>query len=239
QMIFQDPQSSLNSRMTIGQIIKEPLYIHRRMGSDRGQSRLHELLRLVGLAPNHLLRFPHELSGGQRQRVGIARALALEPRLLVCDEAVSALDVSVRAQILNLLNDLQERLALTYIFISHDLSVVHHFCHRIAVMYLGNIVEISSTGPLFAAPLHPYTVALLSAVPLPDPNKKRNRLILSGDVPSPVNPPPGCRFHPRCWMAADVCRTVVPQLRTLDGDTNHAVSCHRAEEVRALAANLA
>lgn len=226
QMVFQDPSSSLNPRRRVGDLIAEPLRVHGRRNRADVRDRLHELMGLVGLPPEYLHRFPHEFSGGQRQRVGIARALALAPRLVIADEPVSALDVSIQAQIVNLFCDLQERLGLTYVFIAHDLSVVRQIATRTAVMYLGRIVEIAPTDRLFAAPAHPYTEALISAVPVPDPAlaRRRTRIVLAGDPPSPVNPPSGCRFHPRCPHADTRCRTEPPLLRPL-GD-GRDVACH-------------
>lgn len=224
QIIFQDPYASLNPRMTVGDIVGEPLEIHH-MGTGRERERrVHELLRVVGLSPQHSRRYPHEFSGGQRQRIGIARALALNPKLIVCDEPVSALDVSIQSQVLNLLEELQEEFGLTYLFIAHGLNVVKHVSDRIGVMYLGKIVELTRSEELFAHPLHPYTEALLSAIPTPDPRVKRERIVLVGDVPSPVNPPSGCRFHTRCRYVMDVCRRVEPQLVAVSED--HWVACH-------------
>ena len=226
QMVFQDPYASLNPRRRVGDLIAEPLRVHRRLGRAEIELRLKELMGLVGLHPDHLNRFPHEFSGGQRQRIGVARALALEPKLIVADEPVSALDVSIQAQIVNLLADLQERLALTYIFIAHDLSVVRQVSSRIAVMYLGAIAETGPTELIYGSPAHPYTEALISAVPVPELDRpgKRERIVLTGDVPSPMNPPAGCRFNPRCRYATDRCRTERPVLRPLpDG---RQVACH-------------
>jgi oligopeptide/dipeptide ABC transporter ATP-binding protein len=227
QLIFQDPFASLNPRMTIGQILAEPLALHNVVASSRRRERVGELLRLVGLDAHAARRYPHEFSGGQRQRIAIARALAVEPKLIVCDEPVSALDVSIRAQVLNLLRDLQHRLGLAYIFISHDLSVVKHVADRIAVMHLGRIVEIGPSEALFANPRHPYTRALLSAIPLPAPGIKRERIILHGEMPSALHPPAGCAFHTRCPDAVARCRTIRPDLV---GDA-HATACHRADEL--------
>ena len=224
QIIFQDPFSSLNPRKTVCHIIGEPLLVHGVKNRRQRDERVLELLRVVGLRKEHMRRYPHQFSGGQRQRIGVARALALNPRLIVCDEAVSALDVSIQAQVINLLKDLQDDLGLTYLFISHDLSVVENVSDRVAVMYLGKIVEIAPSKALYKKPLHPYTQALLSAVPIPDPALQRaDRIILKGDVPSPINPPPGCRFHPRCQYAQSACSVDQPDLIEI-GDS-HWVAC--------------
>jgi len=245
QIIFQDPYGSLNPRMTVGAMLEEPILIHgigiedhngesseeakAKVHSRRGQARerVAELLNLVGLSPEHASRYPHEFSGGQRQRLGIARALALQPKLIICDEAVSALDVSIQAQILNLLRELQERFDLTYLFIAHDLAVVKHISDRIAVMYLGEIVEEADAEEIFARPLHPYTQALLSSIPIPVPRAKRERVRLEGDVPTPVNPPPGCRFHTRCPIAIEECKPAKPAL--LEISPGHRVACIRTD----------
>jgi oligopeptide transport system ATP-binding protein len=226
QMIFQDPYASLNPRLTVGNIIGEPLEVHNIGTRKERRERVQELLKLVGLSPYYINRYPHEFSGGQRQRIGVARALALQPEFIVCDEPISALDVSIQAQVVNLLEELQEKFGLTYLFIAHDLSMVRHISDRTAVMYLGKVVELASRNELYSNPLHPYTQALLSAVPIPDPTKeaKRQRIILEGDVPSPVNPPSGCRFHPRCPLAIDVCKQVEPEWRDVGSD--HWVACH-------------
>lgn len=224
QIIFQDPYASLNPRMTIGAILEEPLIIHNLYKSkEERHQRIIELIDLVGLREEHLNRYPHEFSGGQRQRVGIARALAVNPELIICDEPVSALDVSIQAQVINLLMELQEKLGLTYIFIAHDLKVVEHVSTKVAVMYLGKIVEMSDAMDLYKSPQHPYTKALLSAIPIPDPRKKEDRIILTGDVPSPMNPPSGCHFHPRCPIATEECHQQAPQLQMTAKD--HWTSC--------------
>jgi len=224
QIIFQDPYASLNPRLTVGATIAEPMHVHNLPGA---RERVAELLGLVGLAPFHAERYPHEFSGGQRQRIGIARALAVQPELVVCDEPVSALDVSIQAQVVNLLKDLQARFGLAYLFIAHDLAVVRHMADRVAVMYLGRIVETAPVRALFAVPRHPYTRALLAAIPHPDPSRRGRVQPPAGDVPNPANPPPGCRFHTRCPHVRDICRAQAPPLIAID--TEHAVSCHLAE----------
>jgi oligopeptide transport system ATP-binding protein len=231
QMIFQDPYASLNPRMTVGDIIGEPIRVHNlRSGKAQVRERVQELLALVGLNPYFINRYPHEFSGGQRQRIGVARALAVEPEFVVCDEPVSALDVSIQAQVINLLEELQDKLGLTYLFIAHGLAVVRHISDRVAVMYLGKVVELAESSKLYAVPMHPYTQALLSAAPIPDPGieKKRRRIILEGDVPSPLNPPSGCRFHTRCPIAIDKCKVEDPPF--LDYGGGHFVACWRARE---------
>ncbi len=231
QIIFQDPYASLNPRMTVSQILTEPLALHDLVPAARRRERVEELLRLVGLEPRFARRYPHEFSGGQRQRIAIARALAVEPKLIICDEPVSALDVSIRSQILNLLRDLQDRLGLAYIFVSHDLAVVKHIADRVAVMNLGTIVETAEAQALFAAPRHPYSRALLSAIPVPKPRAKRSRIVLEGEMPSALNPPSGCRFHTRCPYVVERCRSEMPAL--LADGTGHATACHRTAELPA------
>jgi peptide/nickel transport system ATP-binding protein len=230
QLIFQDPYSSLNPRMTLLEIVGEPLYVNHVAKGNEMEDRVAALLRVVGLRPEYMTRYPHAFSGGQRQRIGVARALALNPQLIVCDEPVSALDVSVQAQILNLLQDLQKEFGLTYLFISHDLSVVEHISNRVAVMYVGKLVEHALTDELFINPKHPYTEALLSAVPKPDPRIRTEPIILPGEVADPAHPPSGCYFHPRCQYRIDRCETEEPVLRQIAPD--HFVSCHRAEELK-------
>ncbi len=230
QIIFQDPFSSLNPRLTVGQIVGEPLEIQKVASGQALKDRVAELLQEVGIRPENMTRYPHAFSGGQRQRIGIARALALNPKLIVCDEPVSALDVSIQAQVLNLLEDLQEKYDLTYLFIAHDLSVVEHISDRVAVMYVGYIVEMASTEQLYYHPKHPYTEALLAAIPKPDPRKRTRPIKLPGDVPSPANPPSGCYFHPRCRYAEEICKVERPPLRDIGGE--HWVACHFAEKLQ-------
>jgi len=227
QMIFQDPYASLNPRMTVGNIIGEPLEVHNIMSGKERRERIQELLRIVGLNPYFINRYPHEFSGGQRQRIGVARALAVQPDFIVCDEPISALDVSIQAQIINLLEELQEKFNLTYLFIAHDLAVVRHISNRVAVMYLGKLMELTDRDTLYREPLHPYTKALLSAVPIPDPvvEERRQRIILEGDVPSPANPPSGCNFRTRCPVKMDICAEVEPEWKEVQPD--HFVACHR------------
>ncbi len=232
QIIFQDPYASLNPRMNVGQIIAEPLRVHRLARGREAEERVEELMEGVGLSPAMKRRYPHEFSGGQRQRIGIARALASRPRFIVCDEPISALDVSIQAQVMNLMEELQERFHLTYLFIAHDLAAVRHLSSRVAVMYLGKLVELASYEDIYLRPKHPYTKALLSAVPIPDPaaERQRERVILQGDVPSPLRPPSGCRFHTRCPFAVDLCASEEPRLEAAEG-SGHRVACHRAEEL--------
>ncbi|MBO0993213.1 ABC transporter ATP-binding protein [Bacillus sp. SD088] len=232
QMIFQDPYSSLNPRMTVFDIISEPLITNFDVGKKEIEKRVAEIVKKVGLNPTLLKRYPHAFSGGQRQRIAIARALITQPRIIVCDEAVSALDVSIQAQIINLLSDLQKEFRITYIFISHDLSVVQTISDRVAVMHLGRIVELASVDSIFDNPKHPYTEALLSAVPKPDPNVKKDRIILEGEVPNPGNPPSGCEFHPRCPYATEKCMTEVPEIKAIGKGRRHFVACHYAENLQ-------
>jgi oligopeptide transport system ATP-binding protein len=224
QMIFQDPYASLNPRMRVGDIIGEPILIHGIFNRVEREKRVRKLLDVVGLSPYHGARYPHEFSGGQRQRIGIARALSVNPKLIICDEPVSALDVSIQAQVINLLEDLQKEFNLTYLFIAHDLSVVKHISDRVLVMYLGKMVELSNSKELYKNPLHPYTIALLSAIPVPDPTVKKERIILKGDVPSPVNPPSGCHFHTRCPRVQEICKQQDPEFK--DVGNGHYVACH-------------
>lgn len=229
QIVFQDPYASLDPRMTIGESVAEGLTIHGIGSKAERADRVREVLAKVGMHPSHMERFPHEFSGGQRQRIGIARALVMNPKLIVCDEPVSALDVSIQSQVLNLLRNLQQEFGLTYLFIAHNLSVVEHISNRVGVMYLGKMVELADRMELFRRPLHPYTKALISAIPIPNPTIRRERIILQGDVPSPINPPKGCRFHPRCWMARDICREVEPVFE--EKAPGHWSACHFAHEV--------
>jgi len=229
QIVFQDPYSSLNPRLTVGSMLGEALAIHRLARGAAARERVAELLTLVGLSPDHARRYPHEFSGGQRQRIGVARALAVRPRLIVADEPVSALDVSIQAQIINLLRELQRKMNLTYLFVAHDLSVVEFISDRVAVMYLGKIVEMAAGADLYRRPLHPYSVSLLSAIPVPDPDRKRARIVLKGDVPSPAKPPSGCRFHPRCFMAREICAREEPPL--LQVNPGHWSACHFAGDL--------
>ena len=229
QVIFQDPYSSLNPRLTVGSMLGEALAIHGLARGAKARTRVAELLELVGLSPDHARRYPHEFSGGQRQRIGVARALAVEPRLIVADEPVSALDVSIQAQIVNLLQELQRKMGLTYLFVAHDLSVVEHISDRVAVMVLGRIVELAGAEALYGAPRHPYTLSLLSAIPVPDPERRRSRIVLQGDVPSPASPPAGCPFHPRCPIARERCSGEEPALREVA--PGHVSACHFAEEL--------
>tara|TARA_B100001964_G_scaffold74821_1_gene85052 strand:- start:3279 stop:4298 length:1020 start_codon:yes stop_codon:yes gene_type:complete len=233
QIMFQDPFSSLNPRMPVGETISEGLIVHKIAGVKDRKGLVTQMLQKVGLHENHSIRYPHEFSGGQRQRIGIARALVTGPSFLVCDEPVSALDVSIQSQILNLLTELKEEFQLTYLFISHDLSVVEHICDRVAVMYLGKIVEIGDRKDIFENPKHPYTQALISAAPIADPRKTRDAILLEGDVPSPIEPPSGCSFHPRCPIAEDICKEVMPKLINIDGITGQRAACHMVPGVEA------
>lgn len=234
QMMFQDPYESLNSRHTVGQILEEPFVIHKEGKASQRKEEIIRLLERVGLSAGAMDRYPHEFSGGQRQRVGIARAIALKPKLIVCDEPVSALDVSIQSQVLNLLIDLQQEMGLTYIFIAHDLAVVKHISDRIAVMYLGKIVEFTDAESIHQRPLHPYTQALISAIPVADPTVRKKKIILKGDVPSPINPPSGCYFHTRCPVVQEICKTKVPELEGFSEDKSHLVACHLAGEIEPL-----
>jgi oligopeptide/dipeptide ABC transporter ATP-binding protein len=234
QIIFQDPYASLNPRMTVGSIVGEPLVIHRLGGRQEREERVRHLLEVVGLDPRYTKRYPHEFSGGQRQRIGIARALAVSPEVIIADEPVSALDVSIQAQVINLMQDLQEKFGLTYLFISHGLAVVRHISTRVAVMYLGKLVEMADADELYRNPRHPYTEALLSSVPIPDPKAKKSRIILEGDVPTPLNPPSGCYFHPRCYYATEECKFVEPEFIDIGG--GHMVACHNYQKVGELRA---
>jgi len=229
QIIFQDPFSSLNPRKNVAHIVGEPLFVHGMTDRHEREARVLELLQVVGLMREHMRRYPHQFSGGQRQRIGVARALALNPKLIICDEPVSALDVSIRGQVINLLEDLQKEFGLTYLFISHDLSVVEHISDRVAVMYLGKLVELADSETLYKTPLHPYTQALLSAAPVPDPKRKSKRIVLPGDVPSPIDPPPGCRFHTRCHHTKNICSQQEPSLREVR--EKHFTACLFAEEI--------
>ena len=231
QMIFQDPYASLNPRMTIQDILEEPLVLHNMGSAEERRARIEEIVKVVGLRVSDIHKFPHEFSGGQRQRIGIARALTLNPSVIVCDEAVSALDVSIQSQVLNLLIDLQKKLKLTYVFISHDLTVVKYISDRIAVMYLGRVVELASSKDINTAPMHPYTKALLSSVPIPDPTRKSEPFILEGEVPSPSRPPSGCPFHTRCVHVTDRCKNELPRLTPSKNNSDHQVACHLAEEI--------
>jgi len=224
QIVFQDPFASLDPKWTVQRTLEEPFRTHLKLSEAEIKDRVAQLMEVVGLSPYHAERFPHEFSGGQRQRIGIARALALNPKFIVCDEPVSALDVSIQSQVLNLLQDLQEKFSLTYLFISHDLSVIQFICNRVGVMYLGRMVELAPTEEMFKEPFHPYTKALMSAVPVPDPEAPKNQIILSGDVPNPANPPSGCTFHTRCPVATDICRSVVPEWKEVS--TGRFVACH-------------
>lgn len=228
QLIYQDPYSSLNPRKTVGDIVGEPIFLHEKLSVNERNEKVKELLQMVGLSPYHIRRYPHEFSGGQRQRIGIARALACNPKFIVCDEAVSALDVSIQAQVINLFEELRERLSLTYMFISHDLSVVRHISDRITVMYLGKAVEMADTEELFKNPIHPYTKALLSAVPVPNPRHKSSRIVLQGDVPSPVNTPPGCVFATRCSYCMEICKTERPEFKNIGNE--HYLACHLVDK---------